>query len=88
MELVLTTMEQVEAALKNVLSDSGRSELRYEEPKEWLTNAEAMDFLGSSRATLQRLRVSGKLAFSKVNGSIYYKRTDVLDLLERNRRSK
>ena len=34
-------------------------------PKEWLTNKEAMGFLGLSKTTLQRYRTEGRLPFSK-----------------------
>jgi hypothetical protein len=40
-----------------------------------------------SYSTLQRLRRSGALPFVKVGGTIYYKESDVLHLIERNRHS-
>ena len=52
--------------------------------KAWLTNAEAMDYLGLSRPTLARYRAAGKLRYSKVGSSVYYRLTDVEALLESN----
>lgn len=52
--------------------------------KEWLTNVEAMEYLGLSRPTLARYRAAGKLPYSKpVGGSnVYYRLEDVKALLE------
>ena len=52
--------------------------------KAWLTNAEAMAYLGLSRPTLARYRAAGKLPYSKVGSSIYYRLTDVEAMLESN----
>ncbi len=88
MELVLTTRDQLEKLLRRVVDESVTPVESVAKPKEWLTNKEALNFLGLSKATLQRLRRSGQLSFSKVNGSIFYERKDIIDLLERNRRSR
>lgn len=50
--------------------------------KSWLTNAEAMDFVGLSRMTLQRYRDAGKLPYSKIGSNVYYRRDDIVALLE------
>jgi hypothetical protein len=49
--------------------------------KPWLKNAEVKKLLDISTNTLQRLRVSGKLRFSKVGGIHYYKFEDIEKLL-------
>lgn len=49
---------------------------------EWISNSDAMKMLSLSRPTLQRYRASGKLAFSKVGSNIYYRRTDLNNLLK------
>lgn len=53
--------------------------------KEWLKSADVMELLGCSPGTLQNLRVSGKLPFTKIGGTIYYSRKDVLNVLEANK---
>jgi hypothetical protein len=55
--------------------------------KEWLKTADVMELLGCSPGTLQNLRVSGKLPFTKIGGTIYYSRKDVLKVLETNKRN-
>ena len=52
--------------------------------KEWLSNKEAQAFLGLSKTTLQRYRSSGRLPFSKIEGSIFYRYADLVTLLEAN----
>jgi excisionase family DNA binding protein len=52
--------------------------------KEFLTNREAQQYLGLSRMTLQRYRDDGTLPYSRVGNNVYYKRADVIALLENN----
>lgn len=71
----------VEAATAKILAqiqpaDSG--------PKAWLTNREAMAFLGLSKTSLQRYRSTGRLPFSKIGGNIYYRYADLVAVLEEN----
>lgn len=51
---------------------------------EWMSTIEVSHALGISTKTLQRLRNCGALPFSRVHGKIYFKRTDVEQLLENN----
>ncbi len=69
----------VEAATMKVLS---RIQSTTAAPKAWFTNKEAMDFLGLSKATLQRYRASGRLPYSKVGGNIYDRYNDLIAILE------
>jgi hypothetical protein len=50
----------------------------------WIRTPEACKRLNISSSSLQNLRNSGKLPFSKVNGTIFYRVTDVESLLESN----
>lgn len=89
MELVVTSKAElqrvidasVEAATLKLLS---RLQPTGTGSKEWLTNKEAMDFLGLSKTTLQRYRASGQLPFSKIGGNIYYRYPDLVAVLEAN----
>jgi hypothetical protein len=49
--------------------------------KPWLKNDEVKKLLDISTNTIQRLRVSGKLRFSKVGGTHYYRYEDIEKLL-------
>ncbi|OZC04600.1 hypothetical protein BSZ36_05155 [Rubricoccus marinus] len=53
--------------------------------KGWLTNREAQDYLGLSKATLARYRSEGMLPYSKIGASVYYRLADVEGLLEASR---
>lgn len=72
------TETSVAEALASALTDA-------QAPKTWLTNREAQEYLGLSRPTLQRYRSMGILPYSKIEGSIYYKRSDLEALLESRR---
>ena len=54
---------------------------------DWLSNREAMQRLGKSRATLARWRKEGVLPFAKVGSSIFYRRIDLEAFLERHLQS-
>ncbi len=51
---------------------------------EWLNTVEASHALGISAKSLQRLRNCGSLPYSRVHGKVYYKKSDIEQLLERN----
>ena len=72
----------VEAATTKLLS---RIQPTTAGPKPWLTNKEAMAFLGVSKTSLQRYRASGLLPYSKVGGNIYYRYEDLVAVLEAHR---
>lgn len=55
--------------------------------KEWLKSADVMQLLGCSPGTLQNLRANGTLPFTKMGGTIYYSRLDVMKVLEANKRN-
>jgi len=53
-------------------------------PRKWLRSAEVRDILNISPGTLQNLRNSGQLRFSKVGSMTYYKFEDIEKMLEDN----
>jgi hypothetical protein len=57
------------------------------EAKEWLKSADVMSILNCSPGTLQNLRVNGTLPFTKMGGTIYYAYTDVMNVLNGNKRN-
>ena len=89
MEVIVTSKKDlqrivdasVEAATAKVLA---RLKPSAAGPKAWLTNKETMAFLGLSKTSLQRYRASGRLAYSKIGGNIYYKYSDLVAVLEEN----
>ena len=57
------------------------------EQKEWLKSADVMNMLTCSPGTLQNLRVNGSLPFTKMGGTLYYSRRDVLRVLDGNKQN-
>lgn len=47
---------------------------------EWLKTNEVRSLLKCSYGTLQNLRIQGKLKYKKVNGTVYYNRSEVMQL--------
>lgn len=54
------------------------------EADKWLDNTDVREMLHVSTRTLQRLRTTGMLKYSKVNGKIYYRLTDINTMLDQN----
>ena len=50
----------------------------------WLDNQDVMQALYISKRTLQTLRTNGTLPFSRIGNKIYYKRSDIEDILQKN----
>jgi len=52
--------------------------------RKWLRSAEVREMLNISPGTLQNLKSSGQLQFSKVGSMTYYRSEDIEKLLEDN----
>lgn len=60
-----------------------RLNAKEKEPKEkWLDNQELMQLMKISKRTAQHYRDSGLISFSQVGNKIYYRLSDVEDLLK------
>ncbi len=77
------SMKHILAEIQNI-----KLELQPREPINdmWIGGIEVQSTLFISERTLYRHRKSGRLPYSKVRGKIYYKKTDIGDLLEKNYR--
>ena len=53
--------------------------------KEWLRSSEVMKMLSISTGTLQNMRINGHISFSKIGGTLYYERADILKTLNKNK---
>jgi hypothetical protein len=67
---------ELEVLLKNLTGVS---------TKKWLKSTELRKLLGISHCTLQNLRTTGKLPFTKIGGVFYYDSQDVQDMLKKNK---
>ena len=56
-------------------------EIAYATEKPWLTQRECLAYIGVSKATLARWRMSGLLAYSKIGQLLFYRREDIDALL-------
>ncbi|WP_316828584.1 helix-turn-helix domain-containing protein [Pedobacter miscanthi] len=53
--------------------------------KKWLKTREVKKFLELSSGTLQSMRKSGAISFTKIGGSLYYDPDDIQVMLEENK---
>jgi hypothetical protein len=53
-------------------------------PKPWLKSHEVQKILKISPGTLQHLRDSGQLKFSKVGGIVFYEMEDIEEMIDRD----
>ena len=51
--------------------------------KEWLKSSEVMEMLSISSGTLQNLRINRDIPFSKMGGTLYYERAEVVKALNK-----
>jgi hypothetical protein len=72
-------LEFIKAFIKSL--NKSKTELFKEN---WLDGQDVMQRLHSSKRSLQSLRDTGTLPFSRINGKIYYKLSDIEGLLDSN----
>ena len=77
-DLQLLRMQLLED-MKELLKTTDRSK------SEWLRSSEVRKLLKISPATLQNLRITGVLRYTKVGSLLYYKYEDILKILEQNK---
>nr|WP_316928693.1 helix-turn-helix domain-containing protein [Chryseobacterium populi] len=61
-------------------SAKGGQNNQLEKEAEWLRSKSIRALLNISPASVQNLRISGKVRYRKVMGSYYYNRTDIMKL--------
>lgn len=52
--------------------------------EEWITGRQVMSLLGISNRTLEYLKSSGKLPYSKIKGLLFFKVSDIEQLLQQH----
>ncbi len=81
--LTIGDLEDFKAELLNEMATLLKSKTEHG-VKQWLRTCEVRKMLGVSPGTLQTLRISRKLSFSKIGGIVFYKHEDIIRLLEEN----
>jgi hypothetical protein len=67
-------LNDIEQLIEKKLASNG------EEEQEWLRSKAIRRIMNISAATLQNIRIAGKIRYRKIMGSYYYSRTDLLNL--------
>lgn len=83
MSVEIVTKEDLEVFRVRLISDI--KELLNAKPeasKDWLKGTEVRKLLKVSHGTLQNLRVAGRLYYSKIGGTYYYRYKDIMKMLE------
>jgi excisionase family DNA binding protein len=75
-DMLMTRIEQFVRSVEALCQKHGGREM-----KKWLTGQEACLMLNISKRTLQSLRDSGRLAYTQVNRTMFYKPEDVERLI-------
>ena len=80
MNVELITVRDLENLKDIILSEVKSLLSKQTENDNWLKTNDARKILGCSNGTLSALRLSGALPYSKINGTIYIKRSDLTHL--------
>lgn len=87
MHLELLTRDDMKNFKSELLEEIRRMIQPQSESKEWLKSSDVMKLLNCSPGTLQNLRINGTLPFTKMGGTIYYAYSDVMKVLNGNKRN-
>jgi hypothetical protein len=68
------------SAVKLIFTQTGASN------KKWLRSDEVMKMLSLSSSGLQNLRINGTIPFTKLGGLIYYDFSEIVKILEANKK--
>jgi len=82
MNLNLPTYEDLQSLKTDIISEL-KALFNTPQNDTWLKSIEVKELLGCSDSTLQKIRLSGNLPFTKLSGTYYYKREDIQNLLNR-----
>jgi hypothetical protein len=68
-------LNDIEKLIEKKLATNGEVQ-----QQEWLRSKAIRKIMNISAATLQNIRIAGKIRYRKIMGSYYYSRTDLLNL--------
>jgi len=77
-------MNKIDRLIK-MLEALDHTNMNPEAPFGWLDSPDVMKLLKISSRTLQSYRDNGILPFSKIGGKVFFKRSDIEEILEKNR---
>jgi hypothetical protein len=84
MKIELITQQNLDDLKTEIINELKKCFQISENNEIWLKSKEVRKILGCSEGTLVNLRTSGTLPYSKINGTLYYKRSAINNLLNSN----
>jgi hypothetical protein len=85
MEVITMQSEAYQNLIGKIEEINARLAQKEKQPNEqWLDNKELMDLLKISKRTAQHYRDTGIISFSQVGNKIYYKLSDVEELMKKH----
>ena len=78
---IITSIQQLKEKLENIKGRQTSKSL-----DDWMDNKEVCLALNISQRTLQAMRSNGTLPFSKIDRKTYYRRQDVIRLIEKGKK--
>jgi len=84
MNLEILTLNDLKAMKEEILAEIKQTHQLNQDENIWLKSSEVRKLLSCSEGTLINLRASGMLPYSKVNGTIYIRKSDLNKLLNSN----
>jgi hypothetical protein len=83
MNVEMITKEDLQLFRQQLIEDiTLLLDAKTEGPKDWIKSSEVRRLLKVSSGTLQNLRISGRLFYSKVGGTYYYRYKEIIKMLE------
>lgn len=83
-DLLLKLSSEIDTIKSYILTNSIQEVVPDRFDKVWIDGQDVMLSLHISKRTLQSLRDSGILPFSRINGKFFYKKSDIEALLVKN----
>lgn len=77
MNLNLATTDDLINIKSEIIAELKKCIQEHEKADTWLKNSDVRKILGCSEGTLINLRASGKLPYSKIKGTIYFRKSDL-----------
>lgn len=80
---ILSGMKQEMKKMADLMAQMNKTHAQHL-TEEWVTKVQAMEILKVSARTLENLKSSGQLSYTKINGLLYFNTTDIEHLFQRN----
>ncbi len=79
----IVTVQDLQELKAEIISEITLITAKVTTQKEWLKSSEVMEMLSISSGTLQNLRINRDIPFSKMGGTLYYERAEVVKALNK-----